>query len=111
MSQPVTAALAAVVAAVAVAGCGGRSQVEDRQFTLRTHCGVLSAWVDGRLWLADPPLSDGSGNPPPGWGFNETRGTWRELGQSQAEFRARSGKVAHFTLARPGQRDPADGCE
>ena len=37
-------------------------------YTLYTHCGILSAYFDGRRWMADPMLTDGSGNPPPGWG-------------------------------------------
>jgi len=93
-----------------VAACGGAQRVKERELSLRTHCGVLSAWVDGALWLASPPLSDGSGNPPPGWGFNQTAGTWRELGQRRAEFRARSGKIARFVHARSGQSDPAANC-
>jgi len=85
--------------------------VTERELTLYTHCGVLSAWVDGALWLASPPLSDGSGNPPPGWDYNDTPGIWRELGEGRAEFRARSGKVARFVRAQSGQADPAEGCE
>jgi hypothetical protein len=89
-----------------IEGCTGAKSV-----TLRTHCGVLSATVDGKLWLAAPPLSDGSGNPPPGWGENGTAGAWRQEGGTQATFRSNNGKVAHFVLARPGAKDPAAGCE
>jgi cytochrome oxidase Cu insertion factor (SCO1/SenC/PrrC family) len=80
-------------------------------FTLRTHCGVLSAWIGGRVWLADPPLTDGSGNPPPGWPNPAARGTLRQLSQARAEFHSREGKVAHFVPAPAGARDPARGCE
>jgi hypothetical protein len=91
---------------LALGGCGGGKRV-----TLRTHCGVLSASVDGKLWLAAPPLSDGSGNPPPGWGENQTKGTWRQEDGKRATFRSDGGKVAHFVRARPGAKDPAAGCE
>jgi len=80
-------------------------------FTLRTHCGILSAWIGGRVWLADPPLTDGSGNPPAGWPNPAALGTLRELSQTRAEFRSREGKVAYFVRALPGTRDPARGCE
>ena len=83
----------------------------SRPLTLYTHCGVWSAEVDGRLWLADPPLHDGSHNPLPGWDANDTQGIWRELGGDEAGFRADSGEIARFVLARPGQRDPSSGCE
>ena len=94
----------------ALAGCGG-GQESERRLSLYTHCGVLSAFVDGQLWLASPPLRRGYGNPLPGWDFNDTPGTWRELADDEAEFRATSGKTARFVRARPGQRDPAAGCE
>ena len=81
-----------------------------RPFTLYTHCGVLSAWIDGELWLADPPLTDGSGNPPPGWDNPTDRGTLRKLSRNRAVFRSRSGKIAYFTRAKPGTPDPAEGC-
>lgn len=95
---------------VALGGCGGDGSDGGKRLTLRTHCGVLSASVDGKLWLASPPISDGSGNPPPGWGENETTGRWRQTG-THATFRSSSGKVAHFVRARRGIKDPAFGCE
>jgi hypothetical protein len=93
--------------ALIAAPCGGAARI----VALHTHCGVLSAHVDGKLWLAHPPLSDGSGNPPPGWGFNDTRGRWRTYGPRRAEFRSESGRLAHFILAPAGAKDPAAGCE
>lgn len=117
----------AVVLAVLAGGCGGEDervrgtnttsrpsstqQADRRALTLYTHCGVWSAQGNGRLWLAAPPLHDGSHNPLPGWDDNETHGEWRELGDGEAEFRADSGKIAHFVPALPGQEDPARGCE
>jgi hypothetical protein len=106
--------------ALACAACGGAAEtdapsstdeqlVEGRRTQLYTHCGVISHFLDGKLWLADPPL--GSHSPPDGWDENTTTGTWTETGKGRAVFRADSGKVAHFVAARPGQKDPNKGCE
>ncbi len=105
----------ALAAAVILSGCGERetrpsddastqprsapNADQGRPLTLYTHCGVWSTEVDGRLWLADPPLHDGSHNPLPGWDVNDTQGIWRELGGGEAEFRADSGEIARFVLA------------
>ena len=37
-------------------------------YDLYTHCGVLSASINGQIFYAIPALTDGFGNPPPGWG-------------------------------------------
>ena len=37
-------------------------------YSLYTHCGIRYADVGGTRFYADPPLDDGSGNPPAGWG-------------------------------------------
>jgi len=79
-------------------------------YVLYTHCGVLSAYFDGRLWLARPPLSDGSGNPPPAWGNPSDRGTMTLVSEDRAEFRSENGNVARFVPAL-GAPDPAAGCE
>jgi hypothetical protein len=92
----------------ALAGCGGGAK--GRHLSLYTHCGVVSAHVGGRLWLAKPPLFSSPGNPPRGWDWNDTPGTWTEYGPT-AEFRSDSGKRAHFVLAPAGAKDPNRGCE
>ena len=43
-------------------------------YTLYVHCGIRDARFDGRLWMADPMLSDGSGNPPLDWAAADSRG-------------------------------------
>jgi hypothetical protein len=91
-----------------LAGCGEQNEPE-RRITLYTHCGIVSATVDGQLWLADPPL--GEHNPPPGWDQNSETGTWRRLSADRAEFRADERKVAFFVRAAPGTKDPNAGCE
>jgi hypothetical protein len=61
---------------------------------LNTHCGVEKAEVEGVLWLADPPL--GNGSPPEGWGGLTTPGRWKQTGETTAVFLADSGVQADF---------------
>ena len=42
-------------------------------YSLYTHCGIRFADFGGTRYYADPPLDDGNGNPPAGWG-NPTEG-------------------------------------
>jgi hypothetical protein len=70
---------------------------------LRTHCGIRDEWFDGRLWVAKPQLSDGSDNPPRGWGNPWQRGTISLVTRTRAVFRA-GRLVAHFLPARRGYR-------
>lgn len=87
------------------------SDTDGTRHTLNTHCGVDSTVVDGRLWLATPPLGDGDGNPPQGWDENQTTGRFEETSPTTATFTSDSGHVAGFRLARPGEPDPGAGCE
>jgi hypothetical protein len=84
--------------------CAGPVKMDVRYlYVLRTHCGILNAYFAGRLWRADPPLGDGSGNPPRGWDNPEALGTMRLVRTNLAEFRARDKKrVARFTPAPRG---------
>lgn len=79
------------------------------EYELRTHCGIADAFFDGRWWLADPPLDDGSHNPPARWGNPTQRGSMRLLFErDRAEFRAEEDLVARFRLAPPSYQP--DGC-
>lgn len=73
--------------ALVLGGCGSGERpavadaVADAQgtatpFTLSTHCGIHELRTDdGRFWeRAEGPLTDGSGNPPPGWDNPSQRG-------------------------------------
>jgi hypothetical protein len=81
-------------------------------FQLFVHCGVLGTRFDGRNWDADPPLTDGSGNPPPGWDENTEEGTMTLVAADRAVFRSASGdKIAAFVPRRPGAPDPTANCE
>lgn len=74
-----------------------------------SHCGVTSAWVEGELWLATPPL--GGHNPPPGWGENETAGYFVVTGAGQGEFHGDGGQKARFHKAEADTPDSNAGCE
>lgn len=67
---------------------------------LYTHCGIKELRVDDTFFLAETPLDDGQGNPPPGWGNPYQAGTVTVSG-SKAVFRDDNGHVITF-LARPG---------
>jgi hypothetical protein len=68
-------------------------------YVLRTHCGILDAYFGGRLWRANPPLTDGSGNPTRGWENPESLGTMRLIRANLAEFRQGDTRVARFIPA------------
>lgn len=94
------------------ADAGGPPLAPDAtRLTIRTHCGVASAFVRGALWLADPPLGDDSGNPPPGWDENETAGSYVTESDGRILFTADSGVQARFKKAPPGTADSIAGCE
>jgi hypothetical protein len=89
---------------IARRACSGPVKLGRRYlYVLRTHCGILGTYFDGRLWRADPPLTDGSGNPPRAWDNPEALGTMRLLRANLAEFTSRNGmQVARFRPAPPG---------
>ena len=84
-------------------GAGALPGVEY-PYELRTHCGIDDTFFDGRYWVADPPLHDGSHNPPRGWGNPTQRGTIRLLPGESAEFRSGHDLVARFRVAPPSHR-------
>lgn len=76
--------------------------------TVRSHCGVNSVTVKGRLWLADPPLGDH--NPPPGWDENRTSGYFFSNGR-HGSFYGDQGQRASFRSAPDDAEDPNLGCK
>ena len=66
-------------------------------YTLYVHCGVRDARFDGRLWMADPMLSDGSGNPPLDWTAEDSDGIMELIEDDLAVFTAESGRIIEFT--------------
>jgi len=70
-------------------------------YQLYTHCGIDEARVGNRYFEAVHPLSDGQGNPPPGWGNPYQQGTMTLLSPAEAVFRDHAGHQVQFRL-RPG---------
>ena len=66
-------------------------------YTLYVHCGIRDARFDGRLWMADPMLSDGSGNPPLDWTAEDSDGIMELIEDDLAVFTAESGRIIEFT--------------
>lgn len=77
-------------------------------YSLYTHCGIDEAKVAGRWYRASPPLSDGQGNPPPGWNNPMQDGQVRVVSPTEVEFRDDRGHHVRFTL-QPGTT-PAKIC-
>lgn len=78
-------------------------------YSLYTHCGIGWAHIDGRWYQASPPLSDGSGNPPAGWGNPDQQGTIQMISSTEAEFTDPAGHHVRFVL-QPGATGPARLC-
>jgi|HubBroStandDraft_2_1064218.scaffolds.fasta_scaffold95917_2 hypothetical protein len=70
-------------------------------YQLYTHCGIDEARMGTRYFKAVTPLSDGHGNPPPGWGNPFQRGTMTTLSPTTALFTDQAGHRVLFRL-RPG---------
>ena len=99
---------AGVLAAVLVA-CGSVSgpvaapaAPKPVPYNLYTHCGIDYAQVGNRYYEVTPPLSDGSGNPPPGWGNPYQPGTLTVISPTQAVFTDKAGHRVVFTLVPSG---------
>ena len=65
-------------------------------YELYVHCGIRDARFDGRLWMADPMLSDGSGNPPMDWAPADSVGVMELVNNDLAVFTAGSGRIIEF---------------
>ncbi|HEY7859090.1 MAG TPA: hypothetical protein VIC82_11390 [Candidatus Nanopelagicales bacterium] len=99
-----------MVLAVALGGCAseGGSTIPGASLSpsavhvidpyyLYTHCGVTQAKIGDDFYVATPQLSDGSGNPPDGWGNPHQSGTMTVFDDGTARFTAGS-LVATFAL-------------
>ena len=79
-------------------------QVQAVVFDLYTHCGINNFVAYGKYFARiGGSLSDGSGNPPDGWGNPFQRGTLTLSGDT-AVFRDKLGHVERFKAEKP----PAD---
>jgi hypothetical protein len=70
-------------------------------YRLLTHCGIDEARIGSTYYVADHPLSDGHGNPPPDWGDPFQAGTMTLHSPGIAVFRDARGHRVAFR-ARPG---------
>lgn len=126
--KSMTATALTALLAVAVAGCASPARTQPSpghpgrlvtaaanapvSYTMYTHCGIRFAKIGGRWFEAGRPLSDGSDNPPPGWGNPSQPGTIRMLSASVAEFRDSLGHVVRFHQVHPraGASKPEQVC-
>jgi hypothetical protein len=76
------------------------------RYRLMTHCGIAWTNIAGTFWRAVHPLSDGHGNPPPGWGNPFQDGTLT-LNGTTARFSSRAGTV---TFQRTNRTRPPFLC-
>ncbi len=67
-------------------------------YQLYTHCGIDEARIGNRYFEAVHPLSDGQGNPPPGWGNPYQQGAMTLLSPAEAVFRDSAGHRVQFRL-------------
>jgi hypothetical protein len=100
------AAVGAVVALVAVLAFGRTSSLEGtptngQPYKLYTHCGIDEARIGNQYFAAVHPLSDGSGNPPIGWGNPYQAGTMTFMSATEVVFTDSVGHRVIFKL-RPG---------
>jgi hypothetical protein len=78
-------------------------------YALYTHCGIDEANIAGHWYHAVTPLSDGSGNPPPGWDNPYQHGEVLIISDTEVEFRDANGHHVRFTL-RPTATGPERLC-
>src|SRR5580704_4003624 len=85
-----------------IAGCGSQTTAtrlasasarRAESYRLYTHCGIEWAKIEGTFWRATPPLSDGNGNPPAGWGNPFQEGNLAFRGRATATFSSPAGSV------------------
>jgi hypothetical protein len=98
----------AAVAALTLTGCstdrgvaggpGGSPSTRSSPYALYTHCGIDEANIDGRWYEASQPLSDGSGNPPQGWGNPYQQGMVTFTSETEAVFTDTAGHQVLFVL-------------
>jgi hypothetical protein len=72
-------------------------------YGLYTHCGIDEARIGNRYFEAVHPLSDGSGNPPAGWGSPYQAGTMTLVSPAEAVFTDSAGHWVEFRV-RPGAK-------
>ncbi|MDP1721398.1 MAG: hypothetical protein Q8L08_10465 [Candidatus Nanopelagicaceae bacterium] len=116
-TRRVAATVAGVLAiATSLVGCSQKTpiaapttparshQIQILAFDLYTHCGIIDLRAYGRYFKhVGGSLSDGSGNPPDGWGNPYQRGTLTVSGNT-AVFRDKLGHVERFKAEKQPDR-------
>jgi len=112
--RPVKRVVLAIIGILAVAtplaGCSQKtpiatptptaSQIKTLTFDLYTHCGIIDVMAYGRYFKrVGGSLSDGSGNPPDGWGNPYQPGSLSVSGNI-AVFRDKLGHIERFKAAK-----------
>ena len=75
---------------------------------LRTHCGIRTAYFDGRRWIASPVLG-GLDRSPPGW-RDPDYGPRGLNAENSARFTSSAGLVAEFRPLAEGEEYPWEPC-
>jgi hypothetical protein len=76
--------------------------------TVYTHCGLRHVEFDGSDWQISGVLSDGSFNPPAGFGNPMDNGTVTLITHDRATYRSQYGELR--TLTRGGGLPWVEGC-
>jgi hypothetical protein len=69
---------------------------EGVPYSLYTHCGVRDVRIGDVYYVAEAPLDDGHGNPPPGWDNPYQQGTITFLEDGVVRFHDELGHVVRF---------------
>lgn len=69
------------------------SSAQGQPYSLYTHCGIKWAKIRGTFWQAEHEMSDGSGNPPEGWGNPFQTGRLTFQSDRIATFTSTAGQV------------------
>jgi hypothetical protein len=80
---------------------GSSPELSRSPYLLLTHCGIREARIGDTYYVADHPLDDGHGNPPPGWNNPQQSGRMATPSPGVAVFSDAEGHVVRFH-ARPG---------
>jgi hypothetical protein len=100
-SAVATACLAALLGSCGSSPAGPGHPGAGVAYDLYTHCGISEARFQDRYYELVPPLQDGHGNPPAGWGNPYQQGTLTPLSETEVLFTDDAGHHVTFTL-RPG---------
>jgi hypothetical protein len=97
------------VSTTATTAAVAKGAAKSMPYNLYTHCGISEVRVGNKYYTAVRPLSDGSGNPPPGWANPYQAGTMTLVSATEAVFTDSAGHHVVFTV-RPGARTFMNVC-